>query len=79
MALSQWVNPVAYCENDRYAQAVLLSRMQSGDLPTAPALGHSIASHSVKIEAVEHDCATWKIQKDGSTVFSWDKESSGDE
>lgn len=36
LALSPWVRPVAYCENDRYAQAVLLSRMQSGDLPTAP-------------------------------------------
>lgn len=36
MALSPFVRPVAYCENDRYAQAVLLSRMQSGDLPTAP-------------------------------------------
>lgn len=36
MALSPWVKPIAYCENDRYAQAVLLSRMQSGDLPTAP-------------------------------------------
>lgn len=36
MALSPFVRPIAYCENDRYAQAVLLSRMQSGDLPTAP-------------------------------------------
>lgn len=36
MALSPWVRPIAYCENDRYAQAVLLSRMQSGDLPAAP-------------------------------------------
>jgi hypothetical protein len=24
---SEWVRPIAYCENDRYAQAVLLSRM----------------------------------------------------
>ena len=35
-ALEGYVQPVAYCENDRYAQAVLLSRMASGDLPTAP-------------------------------------------
>lgn len=36
LALSEWVRPVAYCENDRHAQAVLLSRMYSGDLPIAP-------------------------------------------
>ncbi len=35
-ALEGYVKPVAYCENDRYAQAVLLSRMGSGDLPYAP-------------------------------------------
>ncbi len=36
LALSEWVRPVAYCENDRYAQGVLLSRMASGELPIAP-------------------------------------------
>jgi DNA (cytosine-5)-methyltransferase 1 len=36
MALHEWVEPVAYCEIDRYAQAVLLSRMQDGTLPAAP-------------------------------------------
>lgn len=36
VALSEWVRPVAYCENDRYAQGVLLSRISSGDLPKAP-------------------------------------------
>lgn len=36
LALSEWVRPVAYCEIERYAQAVLLSRMASGELPTAP-------------------------------------------
>jgi DNA (cytosine-5)-methyltransferase 1 len=35
-ALEPWVRPVAYCENDRYAQAVLLSRMATGELPSAP-------------------------------------------
>lgn len=35
-ALSPWVIPVAYCESDRFAQAVLLSRMRKGDLPIAP-------------------------------------------
>lgn len=36
MALEPWVRPVAYCENERYAQAVLLSRMRDGRLPVAP-------------------------------------------
>jgi DNA (cytosine-5)-methyltransferase 1 len=36
LALEPWVRPIAYCENDRYAQAVLLSRMRSGELATAP-------------------------------------------
>lgn len=35
-ALDGYVRPVAYCENDRYCQGVLLSRMASGDLPIAP-------------------------------------------
>lgn len=36
LALNEWVKPVAYCENDRYAQSVLLSRMSSGELFQAP-------------------------------------------
>lgn len=36
LALANWVRPVAYCENDRYAQAVILSRQCSGGLPVAP-------------------------------------------
>lgn len=35
LALQPWVETVAYCENDRYAQAVLLSRMWNNELPTA--------------------------------------------
>lgn len=35
-ALKPWVRTVAYCENDRYAQGVLLSRMRSGDIDRAP-------------------------------------------
>lgn len=35
-SLSSWVRPIAYCENDRYAQAVLISRMARGDLFSAP-------------------------------------------
>ena len=36
LALERYVRPIAYCENDRYAQAVLISRMASGELPVAP-------------------------------------------
>ena len=36
IALSEWVQPIAYCEADRYCQAVLLSRMSDGRLPVAP-------------------------------------------
>lgn len=36
IALEPWVRPVAYCELDRYCQAVLLSRMRDGDIPNAP-------------------------------------------
>jgi len=35
-ALEGYSTPVAYCENDRHATAVLLSRMSSGELPIAP-------------------------------------------
>lgn len=33
LALEPWVRPIAYCENDKYAQGVLLSRMSCGDIP----------------------------------------------
>ena len=36
IALKPWVRTVAYCERDRYAQAVLLSRITSGELDRAP-------------------------------------------
>ncbi len=36
LALEPWIKPVAYCENDRYAQSVLLSRMRDGRLHHAP-------------------------------------------
>lgn len=36
LALSDWVRPVAYCEIDRYARGVLLSRMSDGLLCKAP-------------------------------------------
>jgi len=36
IALNGKVKPIAYCENCRYAQSVLLSRMSEGILPNAP-------------------------------------------
>lgn len=36
LALAPWVKPIAYCENDRYAQAVLLCGMGEGKLQCAP-------------------------------------------
>lgn len=36
IGLKDYVRTLAYCEADRHAQAVLLSRMSSGDLPIAP-------------------------------------------
>lgn len=36
IALREWVNTIAYCEADRHAQSVLLSRMETGDLKPAP-------------------------------------------
>ena len=35
-ALSPWVKTVAYCEAERYAQAVLLSRMARGEIDAGP-------------------------------------------
>lgn len=55
VALSPWVRPIAYCENERYAQAVLLSRQSGGELPSAPiwddvrTLGHGCLSADVDI------------------------------
>ena len=36
IALRDWVKPVAYCESEPYCQAILLQRMQEGNLPSAP-------------------------------------------
>lgn len=36
IALEPWVRTIAYCEQDRFAQSVLLSRMSEGKLHKAP-------------------------------------------
>jgi len=38
LALNEYARPIAYCEIDRYAQSVLLSRMLDGSIETAPIL-----------------------------------------
>jgi DNA (cytosine-5)-methyltransferase 1 len=35
-ALSSWVRPIAYCEKDIGAQAILVSRIERGEIPNAP-------------------------------------------
>lgn len=35
LALSDWVNPIGYCEIDNYCQKLLRQKMESGDLPKA--------------------------------------------
>ena len=36
LALKEWVRPIAYCEIDRYCQAVLLNRMGDGAINRSP-------------------------------------------
>lgn len=36
LALKDYVRPIMYCDIERYAQAILLSRMDDGSLPFAP-------------------------------------------
>lgn len=36
IGLTEWVRAIAYCEQDRYCQGVLMSRMSEGMLHTAP-------------------------------------------
>ena len=35
-ALQDWIEPIAFCEIEKYCQAVLLSRMHNGELAKAP-------------------------------------------
>src|ERR1041385_8791532 len=52
-ALEGYVTPVAYCERDRYAIGVLLSRMHSGDLPTAPIWNDVLTLHGAMLPQVD--------------------------
>ena len=36
LGLAEFIKPMAYCEKDKYAQAILLSRISAGQLPRAP-------------------------------------------
>ena len=52
-ALEGYVTPVAYCERERYAQAVLLSRMAAGDIPVAPIWDDVTTLHGDMLPPVE--------------------------
>jgi hypothetical protein len=71
LALDPWVQPITYCENDRYAQAVLLSRQSTGQLVAAPiwddvTTPHRTTSptsgyHLWRIPLPRHQrCRTWR-------------------
>lgn len=55
IALAPWARPVAYCDNDRYACAVLLSRISSGELPAAPVWSDVQTLGAAQIGAVPID------------------------
>lgn len=54
LALSRWVRPMAYCESDPFCQAVLLTRMAQGHLPTAP---------------IWDDISTLRLEQFGASTF----------
>lgn len=54
IALKPWVRTVAYCERDRYAQAVLLSRIASGELDRAPIWDDVTSLNKEKIDELTH-------------------------
>lgn len=52
-ALDRWVRTIAYCEIDTYCQAVLLSRMASGDIDNAPIWDNVTTLNGKELEAVD--------------------------
>lgn len=53
IALQQWVTTVAYCERDRYAQGVLLSRMAEGSLDYAPIWDDVTTLHADNLPSID--------------------------
>ncbi len=70
--MQDWVYPVAYCENDRHAQAVLLSRMQAVQLPVAPiwddaqTLAYGIIPYDIDIIYGGFPCQDISVAGNGS-------------
>lgn len=62
LALSPWVRTVAYCESDRYATAVLLSRASEGRLHNAPIWNDVRTLRGEDLPAVEAITAGWPCQ-----------------
>lgn len=52
-ALMPWVRPIAYCEIDRFSQAVLLSRMDRGEIPIAPIWDNVISLGAAQLPPID--------------------------
>jgi DNA (cytosine-5)-methyltransferase 1 len=55
IALDPFVNTVAYCEQDKYCQAVLLSRIEDGKIPNAPIWDDIRTLHSSDLGGIPVD------------------------
>lgn len=53
ISLQEWVTTVAYCERDRYAQGVLLSRMAEGSLDYAPIWDDVTTLHGDNLPSID--------------------------
>ena len=64
LALKDWVIPKAYCEIDRYAQAILLSRMSEGELPIAPIWDDIATLKGKHLPKVDIFCGGYSLDRD---------------
>ena len=64
IALKPWVRTVAYCERDRYAQAVLLSRMHSNDIDRAPIWDDVTSLRGAMLPSIDMVFGKWKEKRE---------------